>query len=220
MFDVLVFDWDGTLVDSTGLIARAILQAAEDIGVPVPDRGKASHVIGLGLAQALAQVVPDLPQERISEFAARYHVHFRAGEEAIQLFPGAAATLAELRRRGFRLAVATGKTDRGLRRAMESAGLTGLFESTRCADQTHPKPHPAMLLELSDDMNVRCGRMLMIGDTSHDLEMARAAGVAAVGVSFGAHRREHLARFEPLMIHDTPEALHAWLLALSRDASV
>lgn len=212
-FDLLVFDWDGTLVDSTGLISNAILRAADDIGVAVPDRAQASHVIGLGLAQALALVVPDLPRERIGEYVARYHVHFKQGEEQIRLFEGVRSTLDTLLARGVRMAVATGKTHLGLQRALHASGLKAHFESTRCADQTHSKPHPAMLFELAEETGVSVDRMVMVGDTSHDLQMAQSAGVAAIGVSYGAHPREHLSRYPALALFDEPALLHHWLLA-------
>ncbi len=212
-YQVVVFDWDGTLVDSTPLIADAILRAASDIGVPVPDRALAAHVIGLGLAEALARVVPDLPRERIGDFAARYHVHFRQGEAQIRFFDGAVGLLDTLRARGVQLAVATGKSRAGLGRALQAAGLEAHFSAVRCADQTHPKPHPAMLHELSDELAVAPAAMLMIGDTSHDLQMAAAAGVGAVGVSYGAHPRHELERLQPLAVVDTPSQLREWLLA-------
>lgn len=211
-YEVLVFDWDGTLVDSTGLIARAILLAAQDLGVDVPDRSQAWHVIGLGLAPALARVVPGLARERIPEFAARYQVHFRAAEQTIGLFEGAREALDALHSRGVRMAIATGKTRAGLERSLERAGLGGHFEALRCADQTHPKPHPAMLLELAVEMGVAPARLLMIGDTSHDLQMAASAGAGGVGVAFGAHPRAELERLRPLHVFDTPAELHRWLL--------
>lgn len=211
-FDLLVFDWDGTLVDSTTLIASAILRAADDIGVAVPDRALASHVIGLGLGQALALVVPGLARERIPEFAARYHVHFRSGEDDIRLFDGVRAVLDTLLGRGVRMAVATGKTRAGLARALGRTGLDAHFLAVRCADQTRPKPHPAMLLELAEELAVPAGRMLMVGDTSHDLQMADSAGAAAIGVAFGAHPRTELERLHPLAVFDTPAELHRWLL--------
>ncbi len=211
-YELLVFDWDGTLVDSTGAIAQAILGAAEDIGTPVPDRSLASHVIGLGLAQALARVVPYLPPERIGEFAARYRAHYSGSENAIQLFDGAVEMLDTLRERGVRLAIATGKTRAGLDRALRNSGLQGHFSSVRCADQTHPKPHPAMLQELSQELNVDLANMLMIGDTSHDLQMAASAGVAAVGVAYGAHPRAELERLQPLAVFDSLATLRDWLM--------
>jgi phosphoglycolate phosphatase len=211
-YDVLVFDWDGTLVDSTAHIAEAILRAAADVGVAVPDRAQAAHVIGLGLAQALARVVPDLPRERIPEFSARYRVHFGGAEEAICLFAGAREALDALRARGVRMAIATGKTHAGLARSLARSGLQEHFEAVRCADRTQPKPHPAMLLELAQELATPVERMLMIGDTSHDLQMAASAGAGMVGVAFGAHSRAELEAFAPLAIFDAPAQLHRWLL--------
>ncbi len=212
-YEVLVFDWDGTLVDSTTLIADAILRAAAQLGIPVPDRAQASQVIGLGLAQALARVVPELAPERIPEFAAAYHAHFRQGEDQIRLFPGVEAMLGNLEARGVRLAVATGKTRAGLARSLASTGLAARFCALRCADQTQPKPHPAMLLELAQELEVAASDMLMIGDTTHDLQMAASAGVASVAVSYGAHPRGQLERMEPLAVFDELAQLHAWLHA-------
>lgn len=213
-FDALVFDWDGTLVDSTALIAEAILRAADEVGVPVPDRSQASHVIGLGMVQALARVVPELPREKLPEFVARYQAHYRGGEETIRLFEGTRDALAALNSRGVRLAVATGKTRAGLARALERSGLGECFTALRCADQTQPKPHPAMLFELAEELETVPGRLLMVGDTSHDLEMAQAAGAQAVGVTFGAHGRGELERFAALELFDSPAELHRWLLEI------
>lgn len=212
-YEVVVFDWDGTLADSTSLITEAIQRAAADIGVTVPDRARASHVIGLGLAQALAHAVPDLPPGRIEDFTARFRVHYLGGEDRIRLFEGAPALLAALRGAGARLAIATGKTHAGLVRALRAAGIEAHFEALRCADQTEPKPHPAMLHELREELDVAPGAMLMIGDTSHDLQMASAAGVDAVAVGYGAHPRAELERAGPLAVFDTLPALQEWLLA-------
>ncbi|HYB51574.1 MAG TPA: HAD-IA family hydrolase [Burkholderiaceae bacterium] len=211
-YDVVVFDWDGTLVDSTSAIAQAILQAAADVGTPVPDPAKASHVIGLGLAQALAGVVPHLPPERFAEFAARYREHYSRSEGRIQLFEGAAELLQTLRERNVRLAIATGKTLLGLQRALKNAGLQEYFCALRCADQTHPKPHPAMLEELAQELDADRASMLMIGDTTHDLLMASSAGVAAVAVCYGAHARAELERLAPLALFDSLWGLRQWLL--------
>jgi phosphoglycolate phosphatase len=164
------------------------------------------------LVEALAQVVPDLPHQRIPDFAARYHVHFRNGEEGICLFDGVREALEALRARGVRMAIATGKTRTGLARALDRAGLREYFAALRCADQTHPKPHPAMLLELAAELDAPAARLLMVGDTSHDLQMAESAGAGAVGVAFGAHPRVELERMNPLAIFDTPAQLHRWLL--------
>ena len=211
-FDVVVFDWDGTLSDSTAAIARAIQDAAADLGLPVPDDATASHVIGLGLHEALARAVPTLPAQRIPEYSARYRVHYLAREAELSLFPGARELIAGLQEAGVLLAIATGKSQRGLQRALADAGLTAQFAATRCADQTHPKPHPAMLLELAEELMVAPRRMLMVGDTTHDLQMAAAADAAAVGLTQGAHPHEQLAACRPLALFDSLTQLHRWLM--------
>ena len=211
-FDVVVFDWDGTVIDSTATIARSIMAAAADLGLPVPAFEQASHVIGLGLSDALARAVPTLPAERAAEFSARYRYHYFAAEDTLALFVGARAFLEALRQSGATLAVATGKNSRGLARALEATGLGPLFAATRCADQTNPKPHPAMLLELAEELDAPLERMLMIGDTTHDLQMAASAKVASIGVTYGAHPREQLAALCPLALVDSVAQLHQLVL--------
>jgi phosphoglycolate phosphatase len=212
-FDLVVFDWDGTVVDSTAMIAFSIQKAAADLGLTVPSLQQASHVIGLGLLDALAGAVPDLDPSRIDEFTARYRFHYFAGESEIVLFNGVRELLVELAEGGAQLAVATGKSRRGLDRAFGATGLGMFFAASRCADETHPKPHPAMLLELTDELDVPVERTVMIGDTTHDLAMAQAAGTAAIGVTYGAHPREQLAALAPLGLAETVAGLRAWLLA-------
>lgn len=209
-FELVVFDWDGTLINSTATIARAIQQSAADLGLRVPDFQLASHVIGLGLRDALARAVPDLPPERAAEFAARYRYHYLANEESLELFVGIRELLGWLAGRKT-LAIATGKSQAGLARALEVTALGRHFSATRCADQTTPKPHPAMLFELGEELGVAPERMLMIGDTTHDLQMARAANAQAIGVTYGAHPRAQLAALEPLALVDTVEALSRWM---------
>lgn len=210
--DAVVFDWDGTVIDSTATIARSIIAAATDLGLTAPSFERASHVIGLGLRDALALAVPDLQPERANDFAARYRYHYLATEDTLELFTGARAFIEALHASGARLAVATGKNSPGLARALKATGLEPLFCATRCADQTHPKPHPAMLLELSEELDVAVERMLMIGDTTHDLQMAQAAQVKAIGVTYGAHPREQLARHAPVALVDSMAQLHALVL--------
>jgi len=210
-FDLVVFDWDGTLIDSTATIARAIQAAAADLSLAVPDFDTASHVIGLGLHDALARAVPDLPRSRVAEFSARYRVHYLAAEEGLDLFAGARDLLDWIAGSGKRLAIATGKSSAGLQRALEATGLGPLFDATRCADQTSPKPDPAMLLELADQLEIALPRMLMIGDTTHDLQMAIAAGTASVGVTYGAHPRAQLATLGPLTLVDSIAELGSWM---------
>lgn len=178
-FDLIVFDWDGTIVDSTTMIATCIRSAASDLALTVPTFEQASHVIGLGLADALSYAVPGLATERAEEFSARYRHHYLACEPDIVLFDGVQALLGELASSGVQLAVATGKTRRGLERGFESTGLGSLFAASRCADESQSKPHPAMLLKLSKQLSVPPQRMLMIGDTTHDLQMARPPASAA-----------------------------------------
>ena len=211
-FDLVVFDWDGTLSDSTAAIARAIQDAAADLGLPVPDEATASHVIGLGLHEALSLAVPTLPPERVADFSERYRVHYFAREAQLVLFPGARELIEELRAAGVLLAIATGKSHRGLQRALAAAGFATEFAATRCADQTHPKPHPAMLLELTDELMIAPQRTLMIGDTTHDLLMAEAANTAAVGLTQGAHPHEQLAACRALALFDSLAELRQWLL--------
>lgn len=212
-FELVVFDWDGTVVDSTALIARSIQRAAADLGLAVPSERDASQVIGLGLRDALARAVPDLPAARIEEFSLRYRDHYLAREPEIVLFSGMRELLVELIEDGARLAIATGKSRAGLSRALDATGLRPLFEATRCADQTHSKPHPAMLLELADETGVEPASMLMIGDTVHDLQMAHHAGAAALGVTYGAHPRVQLESEPALDLFDDVPALAAWLRA-------
>jgi phosphoglycolate phosphatase len=211
-FDLIVFDWDGTLIDSTATIARSIQAAAADLGLPVPDFAQASHVIGLGLQDALARAVPTLPPARAQEFSERYRYHYFAAEDTLMLFAGARELIEALRDAGVPRAIATGKATRGLERALRATDMTQLFDATRCADQTYPKPHPAMLLELAEQFGVAPNRILMIGDTTHDLMMAAAARTEAVGVTFGAHPRDQLAALQPMALVDSIDELRRWLL--------
>lgn len=211
-FDLIAFDWDGTLFDSTALIVRCIQRAAQDLQLPVPSDQEAAYVIGLGLHEALQKVVPGLPPERYPELGQRYRHHYFAAQHEISLFQGTLEMLAALKDRHHWLTVATGKSRRGLDEALSSTELKGVFDASRTADETFSKPHPRMLEELMAEFGVPPERTLMIGDTTHDLEMARNARTAAVGVSFGAHDPAAFAPLNPLFVaHSTPE-LHAWLL--------
>lgn len=210
-FRLIVFDWDGTLADSTVLIARAISEACVAVGRPMPSLADARYVIGLGLADAVAHVAPGLGPDDQRALAAHYRRHYLDGEPSIPLFGGAANLLADLDAAGFLLGVATGKTRAGLDRAIASHGLTGRFHATRCADEGFPKPHPDMLLALMDRLGVAARETLMIGDTTHDLDLARNAGAQAVAVAYGAHEVEGLASRDPLaMVHSIDE-LRRWL---------
>ena len=209
-YRLLVFDWDGTIIDSPAAIAKCIQEAAREMGLQVPDDERASHVIGLGLADSLTHAVPDLPAQRYAEFVALYRKHFLAREDGMPVFEGMTELLGELRKK-TPLAIATGKSRRGLERALDATGLRPLFAASRCADETRPKPHPAMLLELMDEFGVSNTNTIMIGDTSHDLEMARAAGVDAVAVTYGAHPETGLRSCGPRGCVSSVEELKAWL---------
>jgi phosphoglycolate phosphatase len=209
-YRLLVFDWDGTIIDSASAIVDCICAAARDTGIEVPPRERAAHTIGLGLHDALRFAVPDLPPERYADFVAHYRKHFLACEDSMQLFDGMRELLSQLRQNHL-LAIATGKSRRGLNRALEAGDLKAYFTASRCADETNPKPHPAMLLELMEELKASRGETLMIGDTSHDLEMARAAGVDAVAVAYGAHAAEGLRACAPLRCVSSVKELNAWL---------
>jgi phosphoglycolate phosphatase len=212
-FDLIVFDWDGTLFDSTALIVRCIQSACEDVGAPRPSDLQAAYVIGLGLADALRHVAPGLPPERYPALGARYRHHYVASQHELSLFPGTLDMLHALKVREHRLAVATGKGRRGLDDALAHAQLHGLFDSTRTADETASKPDPRMLVELMDELGVAPERTLMIGDTTHDLQLARNAGTASVAVSFGAHEHDSFAAFAPRHVAHSTRELHEWLLS-------
>ena len=210
-FELLVFDWDGTLMDSAEAIVASIQLSCSDLGLPVPTRERAAHVIGLGLKDALSYAVPELPPSDYGKLAERYKYHFMARDPDIELFAGVREMLIALKEAGHVLAVATGKSRAGLNRVLEATRLKPYFDSSRCADETHSKPHPAMLQELMQELLAAPEATLMIGDTTHDLQMAVSAGVAGLGVSYGAHPRESLAALNPLACIDAPQDLAPWL---------
>lgn len=211
-FDLIAFDWDGTLFDSTAIIARSIQAACVDLGVAEPTRRQASYVIGLGLIDALEYAAPGLPRERYKELGARYRYHYMAKQHELVLFEGTLQMLQALKARHYWLAVATGKSRAGLDEALDTAQLRGLFDATRTADETASKPNPRMLLELMRECGADSERTLMIGDTTHDLQLAANANTAAVGVSYGAHEPASFAAFEPLYVAHSTAELSAWLL--------
>jgi phosphoglycolate phosphatase len=211
-FELLIFDWDGTLMDSAGVIVDSIQRACEDIGLDIPSDRASRQIIGLGLIQALQALLPDLPEDDYPRLVERYRHHYLGRDAQIPLFSGVSQGIRELHERGFQLAVATGKSRIGLERALESSGLGSWFAATRCADQTHSKPHPAMVLELIDELGADPARTLVIGDTSHDLLMASNAGVASLGVTYGAHEAGDLRPHAPLALMDSFAEVHAWLV--------
>jgi phosphoglycolate phosphatase len=186
-FDLIVFDWDGTLLDSAGAIVGSIMAACADIGIAPPPEERARHIIGLGLRDALMTALPELPAQRYPELADRYRFHYLSRDHELTLFAG-------------------------LDRALASSGIGGCFQATRCADECHSKPHPQMLEELMASLDVAPEQTLMIGDTTHDLQMAANAGVAAVAVAYGAHPRQNLESLAPIFCADSMSELAQWLM--------
>jgi len=211
-FDLIVFDWDGTLFDSTALITRCIQAAAADLGLPVPSDERAAYVIGLGLREALQHAVPELTPDRYPELGKRYQHHYFARQHELTLFPGTLDMLQALKARNHWLGVATGKSRRGLDEALAAVELRGLFDGTRTADETAGKPNPLMLEQLMREFGADPERTLMIGDTTHDLQLAANAGTASLGVSYGAHEPEAFAALGPLHVAHSTADLRDWLL--------
>ncbi|MCB2261660.1 MAG: HAD-IA family hydrolase [Candidatus Thiosymbion ectosymbiont of Robbea hypermnestra] len=211
-FRLIVFDWDGTLMDSEAKIVACIQAAFADLGKPPPGREAARNVIGLGIADATAEIWPEADAADKSRIAERYRFHYRiANRLPSPLFPGAQELLDWLLERGFLLAVATGKSRRGLDLVFDETGLADRFHTTRCADESHSKPHPEMLLQIMDELGVDGARTLMIGDTEYDMRMARGAGTDALAVGYGVHERERLLAQRPLDCLGSLPELRSWL---------
>lgn len=210
-FDLLVFDWDGTLVDSAQHIVDSIQAAAHDLGLARPSQERARHIIGLGLVDAMVYLFPDLASAEYPRLAERYRHHYLAGDRGLALFSGALEGIHAFHAAGFVLAVATGKSRQGLDRALEAFRLTPFFRASRCADEGLSKPHPDMLHYLMSALGARPQRTLMIGDTTHDLQMAQNAGVAAVAVGYGAHTRASLEAQGPLACVMSFAELEQWI---------
>lgn len=210
-FDLVVFDWDGTLSDSTAAIAGAIQAAAVELGLPEPTDEQARHVIGLGLADALAHTMPTLAVADRPKLMEAYRRQWAIRVNQLTLFRGARELIERLYAEGVTLAIATGKSSAGLARSLEEVDLARYFTATRCADQTEPKPHPAMLIELTTELAMPRERTVMIGDTTHDLKMAQAARVPSIGVTYGAHPREELSAYPVLTLAESMPDLADWL---------
>lgn len=211
-YELLIFDWDGTLMDSAGIIVDSIQQACADLGIPVPDERACRQIIGLGLVQALQTLLPDLSEGDYPRLVERYRHHYLGRDAEIPLFAGVQEGIRDLHDAGFMLAVATGKSMKGLERALDHSRLRPYFTATRCADQTHSKPHPAMVEEILDELAFETHQALVIGDTSHDMLMAANAGVDRLGVTYGAHLPEDLHSHGPVAVLDSFAEVKAWLM--------
>lgn len=211
-FDLIVWDWDGTLADSTGMIARALVQAAEQAGLPKLALEEARHVIGLGLRESIKTLFGDLSDAQSQLLAKQYTVNYYATGQKVPLYGGAAALIAELTKRGYKQAIATGMSRRGLTQALEDTEVAKYFQATRTVDECFSKPHPQMLDELMDVLVATPERTLMIGDSSYDLQMAQNAGVQSIAVTFGAHSNQQLLKLHPKAIFNTFGELSDWLL--------
>ena len=212
MYKLLIFDWDGTVIDSAARIVSSMQKASLDLGYGELTDTAVRHIIGLGLPEALVVLIPSIDEQGIQAMRERYGYYFlNADETPVELFDGVAASLARLKKRGYRLAVATGKSRRGLEQAFDETGLRDLFEISRCADETLSKPDPLMLQEILEQTGVKASEALMIGDTSFDLEMAVNAGVDRVACTYGAHPLDRLTPWAPVLFADQFTALESWL---------
>jgi phosphoglycolate phosphatase len=211
-FELLVFDWDGTLMDSEAHIVACVEAAVRDLNLPVPSQDAIRNIIGLGLLEAVNILFPGHKAGLHLEVANRYRLHFfKEDRTPSQLFEGAREVLSELSQQGYMLAVATGKGRKGLDYALESTGLGDFFHFTRCADETFSKPHPEMLNQILEQTGVEPKQALMIGDTEYDLEMAVNAGMPSLGVTYGTHSVERLLKHKPLACVDRVTEIPAWL---------
>lgn len=209
--ELVIFDWDGTVVDSTPTITRAILNACSDIGIAVPAEQDASWVIGLGLQDALSRIAPNLSAEQQAQLTERFRYHYLAHDKALRPFPGMTSVFDHLKSAGLPLAVATGKSRVGLERAFDSTSTRHYFDTSRCADESDPKPAPTMVLEICDELSISPSAALVIGDTTHDIFMAQSAGAAALAVGYGAHRTDDLLQAKPLGCMQSVDELQNWI---------
>lgn len=211
-YRLLVFDWDGTLADSEQRIVAAALATIDVLDLPGRSHEQIRGIIGLAMSEAFQALFPEVPAGQEGRFIACYREYYlRNTGTPVPLFPGAKRVLHGFAEQRYLLAVATGKGRRGLDRDMANHGLDTLFVTTRCADDAPSKPHPRMLEQIMEEVDVPSSETLMIGDTAFDMEMARSAGVASVAVTTGVHDRQRLLEFDPLALLDSIAELPAWL---------
>lgn len=211
-FDLIVWDWDGTIADSTGLISQALIKAADQAGLPGLSEARARSIIGLGLRESIEVLFGDIPEFQAQALVANYNRNYYTNENNILLFEGIADTIVAIDRKGCKQAVATGKGRRGLNTALQQSGLAKCFNATKTVDECFSKPHPQMLDELMDELVVMPERTLMIGDSQYDMQMGKNAGVKTAAVSYGSQTAEHLQQYSPDYLFHDVTTLSAWLL--------
>jgi len=209
-YELLIFDWDGTLIDSEANIVACMKAAMTDMNLPVRQSDDIKNIIGLGLSEALFTLYPDMDDFMANQLTDRYRYHFLSSDPS-QAFVGVNETLAKLGDAQYFMAVATGKGRRGLDKALSTTGYSSLFHVTRCADETRSKPHPQMLLEILDFLGVEADNALMIGDTEYDIHMAKNAGMDSIAVTYGVHDKQRLKDCKPTAMIDSMPELITWL---------
>jgi phosphoglycolate phosphatase len=215
-FELLVFDWDGTLMDSEARILDCFTAAMQDLNLPVPDKNEIRQIVGLALPEAVTALYPAIGKTIYPQFTERYRHHYlHASTVPSRLFEGAMELLQELRARNYLLAVATGKGRRGLDQSLVESGCKELFDATRCADESFSKPHPQMLLDIMDRLDANAENTLVIGDTEYDMLMAKSAKAQAVAVTYGVHDETQLLQHNPLACVDSISALRKWFDTLN-----
>ncbi|MGB0468266.1 MAG: HAD family hydrolase [Pontibacterium sp.] len=212
MYKLLIFDWDGTIIDSAARIVSSMQAAARDLSLGDLTDDQVRNIIGLGLPEAIRELIPGATQDDVEQMRLRYaHYYLGIDDTPTHLFPGVQNSLERMHKKGIRMAVATGKSRRGLERIFAETGLAYIFEVSRCADETTSKPHPHMLEEILAETGVKAEEALMIGDTEFDLDMGCRAGMDVIGVSYGAHHVDRLTKYDPvLLVHQFPE-LESWI---------
>ncbi|USA46180.1 HAD-IA family hydrolase [Acinetobacter sp. C26M] len=216
--ELVIFDWDGTLFDSVGQIVASLQYAAQQFEQPLTDEA-AKSIIGLGLPEVMQILFPQVPHLQ-QDILQCYADHYVANSKEDAWFSGVAELLADLKQQGLKLAVATGKSRKGLDRVLAQTNSDEIFDITRAASETKSKPDPLMLQEILTEMDVAADRAVMVGDTSYDLEMARNLNMPRIGVSYGVHSIETLQQFQPLTIAHNVHDLHAYLKSVLNVAAL
>ena len=208
--ELIIFDWDGTLIDSEANIVSCMTAMMDDLNLPRKQEQEIRNIIGLGMREALQTLFPDAAEPDYTDMISSYRNHF-FGSEPSKAFPGSEQVLDRLHKSEYFLAVATGKGRQGLEKALDHTGFRRYFHASRCADETRSKPHPQMLEELLEYTGLEPNQALMVGDTQWDLEMANAIKMPAIGVSYGVHEKDRLHACKPLSVIDNITELLRWL---------